>query len=121
MPALCVVCCGCQRFMGKDGKPIDIATPDGFVVWDERQFPISASLDPVTFDTKDSADEFCLKYGWEVKDSYGPNHRCPDCINAQRERLKARREAEEVHRGAYIDMDLLQRANAGKPLTDTER
>jgi hypothetical protein len=56
------------------------------------------------FPDRESADAAALKFGWEVKDVKGPNHRCPECVAREyEERQESHGALVEARRGAYIE------------------
>ena len=69
---------------------------DGVFSWENAS---SAPQNVASFDTKEQADTFALKHNWSIRDSGGPNHRCPECRPIQVER-----------RGAYLPTSLLTSA-----------
>ncbi len=84
-----VICCGCNRMMGVDHKPIRII-PGGepraeFFAW---------------FESKKLADEAAKKAGWRAEDG---NHRCPDCVK------KRKASAPSPRVGGYVDLAMFHR------------
>lgn len=103
---IAVMCCGCWRFLGADESLIQT---DGLVQMDKI----------LDFADAASADRAAQKAGWSVKDSEGPNHRCPDCrVGRLPKRFeKIAPEWVERHygggRGAFVPSGLL-RGGGGK-------
>jgi hypothetical protein len=75
-----VMCCGCGRYLAKDGTAIE---PKGMarIISTDRQIVLPGAADEAVeyFDSPPAADAAALQAGWIVRDAEGPNHRCPDC------------------------------------------
>ena len=69
-------CCGCDRVLSK-GKPVEGEA--GYLELD-------------LFDSHEAADAEASRLGWQVADTGGANHRCPDCV----------KRSHSKRRGAYI-------------------
>lgn len=89
-----LMCCGCSRFMGVDGKPLEFGRLDktpGAVKFTPTNPAATAEMF-AAFDSKEVLDESARKAGWRAEDG---NHRCPDC---QRDEFR-----DSGRRGAYVD------------------
>ena len=78
-----VLCCGCGRLLVKDGTAINLPFAGGVI----------STAVMADFATPKEADEFAASHGWQVNDTKGPNHRCPECRSRKRR---------GKHRGAYV-------------------
>jgi len=92
-----VMCCGCFRFLSKDGGITDWRVPKNQKPSvHEPKASIIRIGDCAGFPDKESADTAALSAGWQTADQAGPgNHRCPDCQKGQSKHVP-------VRRGAYI-------------------
>lgn len=96
-----VMCCGCRSILGKAGELIK--HPGGLVT--ARTVP-EFFLDfkdggrCAEFQTAGEGNTAALKAGWQIKDSTGENHRCPECLE-----LVRRKEYEAyAGRGAMLEI-----------------
>lgn len=122
-----VMCCSCNRIMGRDGKPLQFSVVQaaeaileaGARTGGRKSLGVLPLEEVASFSNGDAADLFAAKHGWQITDSEGPNHRCPECLSNST-RLE---ETEErpARRGAYIPWP--QRANAenSQPVETEER
>lgn len=95
--AFMVMCCGCGRLLGPDGKLVGEKTGGGgFLVKDGKM--------GADFPTKEAADKAASKSGWSVADEDGPNHRCPECVERLRTKQEVDEEYSQSRRGAYIEV-----------------
>ncbi len=72
--SLGVMCCGCNRMMAPDGKPLTamavmrgVRKPSG---------PVKPA-DIAWFSTKKECDTAAKGFGWRAENG---NHRCPECV-----------------------------------------
>jgi hypothetical protein len=100
------MCCGCQKLMDAEGKA---SIPFARGGWLDAEAIKTLETAPCYAD-KQTADIAALAAGWEIRDSEGPNHRCPACIIA---RELSRHAGMVESRGAYIQVP--QRANGEHP------
>jgi hypothetical protein len=92
-----VMCCGCFRVMGEDGKPIGKPSI-GPVRLDQlaKHFKHLKGT-AASFRSRAAADEGAGNFFWRAE---GGNHRCPDCI-AEEERTRQFWRSEQ--HGDYIE------------------
>lgn len=102
------MCCGCYRMMAPDGKPLAGMRMNAQGI-PEPLAKVTAE-DIAWFSSKDEGNEAAAHFGWSTEDREGPNHRCPDCIAAEkRERRKEREQAayagQVERRGAFVNRE----------------
>ena len=90
-----ILCCSCGRLLNKDATMGCRVMVDGVYRWGSIEHKERIA----DFQTHEAADQFASDHGWSIRDSEGPNHRCPECRPVQVER-----------RGAYLPTSLLTSA-----------
>jgi len=92
-----VMCCGCGRFMGVDGKPIPKSKEGTVATFRDLTFYMEDFKKAAEFETPKACDKAAVGFGWTANDG---DHRCPDC---------AARKVKSERPGAYIptELDLL--------------
>lgn len=72
-----ILCCGCGAVLLPDGSLLN----EGAGLVSSMLFKDLAIA--LAYASKDEADATALKHGWQIRDSLGPNHRCPKCVSRQ--------------------------------------
>jgi hypothetical protein len=97
-----VMCCGCYRMMAPDGNPLTGMRPGNNGVPEPIIKQVNTE-DIAWFASKTECDEAAVKFGWRVEDREGPNHRCPDCIEAEHSPYAGM--VTGAPRGAYVSRE----------------
>ena len=108
-----VMCCGCQRLMSPEGKPLEKLFDGGYIPAPVEKI-LKGTLvikeinleNVASFDTKPEADSVAKGFGWQIADGEGANHRCPECLDKA---YQERQRATEEGRGAILPTYLLSR------------
>lgn len=102
LASCCVMCCGCMRFLRKDGTLQKftggiVELPNG------SKYQESGTADEdrdVFYGSREDCDALAIKHGWTVS---AGDHRCPNC---------SQRIVVSVQRGAYVPMNAIRKEHA---------